>query len=55
MQTAAKERKPAGMTKADWDFWDHEVVHAAAGQVHLLQQWPAGVTRSRHAIADLAH
>lgn len=45
MQTAAKELKPAvgaRMTKADWDFWDNEVVHAAAGQVHLISQWPAG-------------
>ena len=46
MQPAMKKPKlavGAPMTAEDWQFWENEVVHAAGGQVHLVQQWPAGV------------
>ena len=43
MQPAPKKLKTDGaMTRDDWDFWENEVVHGAAGQVHLVKQWPAG-------------
>ena len=43
MQPAPKKLKTDGaMTRVDWDFWENEVVHGAAGQVHLVKQWPAG-------------
>ncbi len=45
MQPATKKPKlstETAMTRADWAYWENEVVHSAAGQVHLVKQWPQG-------------
>ena len=37
MQPAPKKLKTDGaMTRDDWDFWENEVVHGAAGQVRVF-------------------
>ena len=62
MQHAPKKLKTDGaMTRDDWDFWENEVVHGAAGQVHLVKgatpRWRALFTflgaASEFAVGDL--